>query len=112
LTFSFLLLFRFETISSAAFFLRETFIANAANLPVETATRMMLLQKMSARENPKIDQQTETQLFPFWVEDWGLSFFLGFLVIAIIFVPMVTLSRSGRLGLGLMFALMLFASMR
>ena len=48
-------------------------------------------------------------MFPFWVEDRGLSFFLAFLIIATIFVPMVTLSRFGRIGIGLMFALMLFS---
>jgi Ion channel len=54
-------------------------------------------------------QQTESPLFPFWVEDRGLSFFLAFLVLVTIFVPMITLSRYGRIGLGLMFALMLFS---
>jgi hypothetical protein len=48
-------------------------------------------------------------VFPFWVEDRGLSFFLAFLIIMTVFVPMVTLSRSGRIGIGLMFALMLFS---
>jgi len=48
-------------------------------------------------------------VFPFWVQDRGLSFFLAFLVLITIFVPMVQLSRPGRLGLGLMFALMLFS---
>lgn len=40
----------------------------------------------------------------------GLSFFLAFLVLVTIVVPMITLSRYGRIGLGLMFALMLFSS--
>ena len=48
-------------------------------------------------------------MFPFWVEDRGLSFFLSFLIIATIFVPMVTLSRFGRIGIGLVFALLLFS---
>ena len=48
-------------------------------------------------------------VFPFWVEDRGLTFFLAFLIITTIFVPMVTLSRFGRIGIGLMFALMLFS---
>jgi hypothetical protein len=48
-------------------------------------------------------------VFSFWVEDRGLSFFLAFLIITTIFVPMVTLSRFGRIGIGLMFALMLFS---
>jgi len=51
----------------------------------------------------------DTPLFPFWVEDRGLSFFLGFLVLVTMFVPMLHLSRYGRIGLGLMFALMLFS---
>jgi hypothetical protein len=63
---------------------------------------------MSVRENT-MRKQTETPLFPFWIEDRGLSFFLAFLVLVTIFVPMVSLSRYGRIGLGLMFALMLFS---
>jgi hypothetical protein len=54
-------------------------------------------------------KQKPTAVFPFWVEDRGLSFFLAFLVLIVVFVPMVQLSRPGRLGLGLMFALMLFS---
>jgi hypothetical protein len=60
-------------------------------------------------ENRRMSKLTETPLFPFWVEDRGLSFFLAFLVLVTIFVPMVSLSRYGRIGLGLMFALMLFS---
>jgi hypothetical protein len=48
-------------------------------------------------------------MFPFWVEDRGLSFFLALLVLITIFVPMVHLSRSGRIGLDMIFALMLFS---
>ena len=51
----------------------------------------------------------DTPLFPFWVEDRGLSFFLGFLVLITIFVPMIRLSRPGRIGLDLIFAFMLFS---
>jgi hypothetical protein len=51
----------------------------------------------------------DVAVFPFWAEDQGLSFFLAFLIITTIFVPMVTLSRFGRIGIGLMFALMLFS---
>ncbi len=54
-------------------------------------------------------KHTENPLSPFWAEDRGLSFFLAFLVLITIFVPMVRLSRYGRIGLGLMFALMLFS---
>jgi hypothetical protein len=52
---------------------------------------------------------TETSLFPFWVEDRGLSFFLAFLVLIAILVPMIRLSRSGRIGLDMVFAFMLFS---
>jgi len=61
------------------------------------------------REDHSLPRLADTPLFPFWVEDRGLSLFLVFLVLVTIFVPMVTLSRYGRIGLGLMFALMLFS---
>jgi hypothetical protein len=70
---------------------------------------MFLFQNMNPRKNHAIRQRTEAPLFPFWVEDRGLSFFLAFLVLGTIFVPMIRLSRFGRIGLGLMFALMLFS---
>jgi len=54
-------------------------------------------------------KRTEGPLFPFWAQDWGLSSFLAFLVLITIFVPMVPLSRPGRIGLDLMFALMQFS---
>jgi hypothetical protein len=54
-------------------------------------------------------KQTDAPLFPFWVEDRGLSFFLAFLVLITIFVPMFRLSRSWRIGMDLIFALMLFS---
>src|SRR6202166_272264 len=54
-------------------------------------------------------KQTEKPLFPFWAEDRGLSFFLAFLVIMTIFVPMVRMSRYGRIGVDLIFALMFFS---
>src|SRR2546422_1169068 len=56
-----------------------------------------------------VQKPTEAPLFPFWIEDRGLSFFFGFLVLITIFVPMVHLSRSGRIALDLIFALMLFS---
>src|SRR3954462_12094014 len=59
--------------------------------------------------NQTAPTKTDAPLFPFWVEDWGLSFFLAFLVLVTIFIPMVTLSRYGRLGLGLIFALLRFS---
>jgi len=43
----------------------------------------------------------------FWREDRLLSFFLAFLVLITIFVPMVGLSRPGRIAIDLIFALML-----
>ncbi len=54
-------------------------------------------------------KQKQPKVFPFWVEDRGLSIFLAFLVLIAVFVPMVRLSRSGRIGLDLIFALMLFS---
>jgi hypothetical protein len=45
----------------------------------------------------------------FWREDRLLSFFLGFLVVMTIFVPMVGLSRPGRIAIDLVFALMLLS---
>jgi Ion channel len=59
--------------------------------------------------NQTIPKVKDVPLFPFWVEDKGLSFFLVFLVLVTIFVPMIHLSRYGRIGLGLVFALMLFS---
>jgi ion channel len=56
-----------------------------------------------------VQKPTEAPLFPFWIEDRGLSFFFGFLVFITIFVPMVRLSRSGRIALDVIFALMLFS---
>jgi Ion channel len=45
----------------------------------------------------------------FWREDRHLSFFLAFLVLMTIFVPMVGESRPGRIAIDLTFALMLFS---
>jgi hypothetical protein len=45
----------------------------------------------------------------FWQEDWLLSFFLAFLVLMTIFVPMVGYSRPGRIAIDLTFALMLLS---
>ncbi len=56
-----------------------------------------------------MSKQIEAPLFPFWLEDRGLSVFLGFLVLITIFVPMFHLSRLGRIGIDLIFALMLFS---
>jgi hypothetical protein len=57
---------------------------------------------MMRRQNP-------APAFPLWIEDRGLSFFLAFLVLITVFIPMVKLSRPGRIGLDLIFALMLFS---
>jgi hypothetical protein len=64
---------------------------------------------MRPRENETMRKQLEAPLFPFWLEDRGLSVFLGFLVLITIFVPMFRLSRLGRIGIDLIFALMLFS---
>ncbi|MGA8101876.1 MAG: ion channel [Candidatus Acidiferrales bacterium] len=55
------------------------------------------------------DKQMERWLPGFWREDRLLSFFLAFLVIMTIFVPMVGLSRPGRIAIDLIFALMLLS---
>jgi hypothetical protein len=49
----------------------------------------------------------ERQLPAFWREDRHLSFFLVFLVLMTIFVPMVGESRPGRIAIDLTFAIML-----
>jgi Ion channel len=49
------------------------------------------------------------QLPRFWREDRRLSFFLAFLVLLIIFVPMIGISRAGRIAIDLTFALMLLS---
>lgn len=67
------------------------------------------LTDMRARETQTAATSKDTSLFPFWVEDRGLSFFLAFLVLITILVPMIPLSRLGRIGLDLVFALMLFS---
>lgn len=64
---------------------------------------------MRTLENQTMSKQTDAPLFPFWVEDRGLSFFLAFLVLITIFVPMIPLSRYGRIGLDLILAFMLFS---
>jgi hypothetical protein len=48
-------------------------------------------------------------LASFWSEDRLLSFFLAFLVLMTIFVPMVGLSRPERIAIDLVFALMLLS---
>ncbi len=45
----------------------------------------------------------------FWREDRQLSFFLAFLMLMTIFVPMFGLSRPGRIAIDLTFALILFS---
>ena len=51
----------------------------------------------------------DRELPGFWREDRLLSFFLAFLVLITIFVPMVGLSRAGRIIIDLTFALMLLS---
>ena len=53
--------------------------------------------------------ETNSRLPGFWREDRDLSFFLAFLVLMTIFVPMFGLSRPGRIAIDLTFALMLFS---
>ncbi|MGO9262921.1 MAG: ion channel [Bryobacteraceae bacterium] len=56
-----------------------------------------------------VDKQIKQRLASFWSEDRLLSFFLAFLVLMTIFVPMVGLSRPGRIAIDLVFALMLLS---
>jgi len=58
-----------------------------------------------ARRHPK---PTDAPLFPFWVEDRGLSFFLAFLVL-ILFLSHDSSVASGRNWIDLIFAFMLFS---
>ena len=51
----------------------------------------------------------EWRLSGFWREDRHLSFFLAFLVLMTVFVPMVGESRPGRIAIDLTFALMLLS---
>ena len=53
--------------------------------------------------------EIERQLPGFWREDRHLSFFLAFLVLMTIFVPMVGESRPARIAIDLTFALMLLS---
>jgi hypothetical protein len=53
------------------------------------------------------DKQEHRRLPRFGREDRLLSFFLAFLVLMTVFVPMVGLSRPGRIAIDLTFALML-----
>src|SRR5271155_3830663 len=53
--------------------------------------------------------EIDRQLTDSWREDRLLSFFLAFLVLMTIFVPMVGLSRPGRIVIDLTFALMLLS---
>ena len=55
------------------------------------------------------DKHINRRLPSFWRQDRLLSFFLGFLVIMTIFVPMVGFSRPGRIAIDLVFALMLLS---
>jgi hypothetical protein len=69
----------------------------------------LLFETLQMRVNETMRKKTDVPLFPLWFEDRGLSVFLGLLVLITIFVPMVRLSRSGRIGMDLVFALMLFS---
>ena len=54
-------------------------------------------------------KKTKRHMPSFWREDRNLSFFLAFLVLMTIFVPMVGFSRPGRIVIDLVFALMLLS---
>ena len=69
----------------------------------------LLFETLQMRVNETMRKKTDAPLVPFWVEDRGLSFFLGFLVFLTIFVPMFGLARPGRIGVDLVFTLMLFS---
>jgi hypothetical protein len=56
-----------------------------------------------------VGKQKERRLPSFWSEDRLLSFFLAFLVLMTIFVPMIGVSRPGRIAIDLVFALMLLS---
>src|SRR5580658_2678408 len=59
---------------------------------------------------PKGDNDVADIRLPgFWREDRLLSFFLAFLVLMTIFVPMIGESRPGRIAIDLTFALMLLS---
>ena len=53
------------------------------------------------------DREIDRRLPSIWHEDRLLSFFLAFLVLMTIFVPMVGMSRPGRIAIDLIFAIML-----
>lgn len=55
------------------------------------------------------DELINRRLPRFWREDRFLSFFLAFLVLITIFVPMFGLSRPGRVAIDLILALMLLS---
>jgi hypothetical protein len=55
------------------------------------------------------DTVTNSNDTSFWRQDRHLSFFLAFLVLMTIFVPMVGLSRPGRIAIDFTFALMLLS---
>jgi len=78
------------------------------------AGRPCRAEEVSERMTTKGENQvTETQkhrwALNFWREDRLLSFFLVFLVLMTIFVPMVGLSRPARIAIDLTFALMLLS---
>src|SRR3984893_4301040 len=64
---------------------------------------------MRQQTNQMISKPTARAAVSLLLADQGLSFFLAFLVLITIFVPMIRLARSGRIGLDLIFAFMLFS---
>src|ERR1700727_2177911 len=61
------------------------------------------------REEKTTLTEIDRRLPGFWREDRHLSFFLAFLVLMTIFVPMVGESRPGRIAIDLTFALVLLS---
>ena len=74
-----------------------------------TRSGVPLFETLQMQINETMRKKADVPLVPFWVEDRGLSFFLAFLVFLTIFVPMFGLSRPGRIGVDLVFTLMLFS---
>ena len=66
-------------------------------------------EKTGHGENNLMHVQREKPLIPFWSEDRGLSFFLGFLLVMTVLVPMFRMSRYERIGVDLIFALIFFS---
>jgi len=60
-------------------------------------------------KNGLMHVQRDKPPIPFWSEDRGLSFFLAFLLVMTVLVPMFRMSRYERIGVDLIFALIFFS---